>query len=208
MELRGRETLFASLVLAFLILLVSHLAWGNLTSHPELAPGVLWVAFVFAGTLGLGRSLHRERDRGTWEALALLPVDWGLIYLAKVATNLLLLLLLQAITIPAYGLLFDHNLLPYLPRLAPLFVLGALGLSAAGTLLAAASAYGHARELLLPVLLLPLLVPLLMMTLQATQKVLAGAPSSLLANETLLLVAFDAIFLAVGWLTFDYLLGE
>lgn len=207
-ESRGREMLAGGLILALLTVVVANLAWGDLRERPAVAAGVLWIAIVFAGTLTLSRSLHRERDQGTWEALALLPVDRGVVYFAKVATNFLVLLLIEALTLPLYSLFFHYDLLTPLPKLVPIFLLGTLGFSAAGTLLAALSSHARAREILLPILLFPLLLPLLMMTLQATERLLSGAPSSALTAEHELLAAFDAIYLAIGWLTFDHILGE
>lgn len=207
-ETRGREMLSGGLLLAFLTLVLGHLAWNQIPDPALVAPGVLWIAFAFAGTLTLSRSLHREKDRGTWEALALLPVDWGTVFLVKATANALALLFIEAVCLPLYALLFDADLLTPLAKLVPILLLGTIGLSAAGTMLAALSSHARAREILLPILLFPLLLPLLMMTLQATEKILRGLPSSALLSEHLLLIAFDAIFLAIGWLTFDYVLSE
>lgn len=207
-EVRSREMVTGGLLLTFLVLVLSHLAWGGAAPAAQIVPGVLWIALAFAGTLSLSRSLHRERDRGTWEALALLPVDRGAIFLAKTVANFLALLLVQAAAIPLLALLFDVDLLTPLGPLVPVLALGALGFSASGTLLAATTSHTRARETLLPILLFPLLVPLLMMAVQATQRVLLGATLGDVAGELQLLLAFDTIFLAIGWLGFDYLLGE
>jgi heme exporter protein B len=207
-EVRGREMFTGGLLLAVLTLVIGHLAWGGIEDPRIAAPGVLWISFAFASTITLSRSLHRERDRGTWEGLALLPVDWGQIFLAKALANTLVLLVVEGVAVALYAVLFNGDLLTPLAKLVPILVLGTLGFSAAGTLLAALSSHGRAREILLPVLLFPLLLPLLMMAIQATDKVLHGAPSSQLVGEHVLLLAFDAIYLAIGWLTFDYVLGE
>lgn len=206
-EARSRELLIGGVVLVLLILVVADLAWGD--APPEVvAPGILWVALAFAGTLSVSRSMHRERDRGTWEALAVLPVDWGTIYFAKATANFLILFLLEAFTLGLFGFLFDYGLGASLPGLAVVLLLGTAGFSGAGTLLAAASTHGRAREILLPVLLFPLLIPLLMMGVQATERILDGAAITDVAAELQLLLAFDTMFLAIGWLTFDYILGE
>lgn len=196
------------LLLGFLTLVIGNLAFSRVADRPATAAGVLWISFAFAGTLTLSRSLHRERDRGTWEALALLPIDWGLVYLVKVAANVVVLLVIEAITLPLYALLFGSDLLEPLFKLIPILVLGTIGLASAGTFLAALSSHGRAREILLPILLFPLLVPVLMMAMQGTQKAIAGLPSSDFVAEHVLLFAFDAIFLAIGWLTFDYVLSD
>lgn len=207
-EARSREMVSGSLVLTFLILFLASLAWGDALPAPDLAAGVLWIAVTFGGTLSLSRSVHRERDSGTWEALALLPVDWGLIYLAKVAVNLVVLCLVEAFALVSLALFFEFPVTSVLADLIPVLVLAPIGFAACGTLLAAVSAHGRAREILLPILLFPFLVPLLMMETQATMRVLAGASWLDVASELQLLVALDAIFLAIGWLTFDYLLSD
>lgn len=208
MEARSREMLGGGLFLAFVTLLLGNLAWSHLDDLALTAPGVLWISFAFAGSLIVSRSLHRERDRGTWEALGLLPVDWGVVYLVKATANILVLLVVEAIALPLFAILFGADLFTPLPKLIPLLLLGTVGLAAAGTLAAALSSHTRSREILLPILLFPLLVPLLMMSMQATEKVLRGLPSSAALSEHLILVAFDAIFLAIGWLTFDYVLSE
>lgn len=206
-EARSRELLTGGLLLVLLVLVLSNLAWGDGPAD-VVAAGVLWIALVFGGTLSVSRSLHRERDRGTWEALALLPVDWGTLFLAKAAANLVVLVVLAAAALPLYALLFDFDLAPSIARLAVVLLLGLIGFSAAATFLATASAHGRAREILLPLLLFPLLIPLLMMGVQATRRVLDGATLGHVASELQLLAAFDIMFLALGWLMFDHLLGE
>jgi heme exporter protein B len=207
-EARSREMTTGALLLGLLVLVLGSLAWSDRMAPATLAPGLLWLALVFAGTLSLSRSLHRERDRGTCDLLALLPVDPGIVFLAKAAANLIVLLIVLALALPLFAALHDYDMATPLPRLGLVFLLGATGFSAAGTLLAAASAHGRARETLLPILLFPLLVPLLMMTLQGTQRVLEGASLADVAPELQVLLAFDIIYLAIGWLTFDRLLGD
>lgn len=207
-EWRRRELIAGGLVLAFLVLLVGNLAWGALGSTAEVAPGVLWVAFVFAAVLTLGRSIHAEHDRGTWDALAVLPVDWGTLFFSKTTANFIVLLLVEAATFVGYGLLFRADLWPLVPALLPSVLLGSLGIVAAGTLLSGVAAHGRNREILLPVLLVPVLFPVLMMTIQATQKVLLGLPWQRTVSELELLAAFDAIFLSIGWLTFEHVVGD
>lgn len=207
-EWRRRELVAGGLVLAFLVLLVGNLAWGELGNTPEVAPGVLWVAFVFAAVLTLGRSVHAEHDRGTWDALAVLPVEWGTIFFAKTTANLIVLAVVEAAAFAGYGILFRTDLWPAVPALAPTVILGSLGIVAAGTLLSGVAAHGRNREILLPILLVPALFPVLMMTVQATQKVLLGLPWQQTLDELELLAAFDAIFLTIGWLTFDHVVGD
>ena len=167
----------------------------------SVAPGVLWVAFTFAGVLALGRAFAREQDRGTLEGLLLAPVDRGAIYLAKLLASLTFMLIVEAASLPAYVGLFNLELdwLAFLPVVG----FGTLGLAAVGTLLAAMSANTRAREVMLPLLLFPLVVPLLIATVKATAQALGGPAEE--GHPWLgLLVAFDAIFIAVSLLVFDF----
>jgi heme exporter protein B len=207
-EARRRELLSGGLVLAFLVLLVGNLAWGRLQARELVAPGVLWVAVVFAAILLIGRSIQSEHDRGTWDALAAMPVDWSSIFFAKTIANLIVLLVVEAAALAAYALLFSQAWGPALAPLALVMGLGSLGLVAAGTLLSAVAAHGRNREILLPVLLIPLLFPLLMMCIQATERLLLGLPVARYASELQLLLAFDAIYLALGWLMFEHVVGD
>jgi heme exporter protein B len=190
------------------VLLVGNLAWSGLPDAAVVAPGVLWVAFVFAAILMMGRSVHGEHDRGTWDALAVLPVEWGTIFLAKTLANLVVLFIVEAAALAVYGLLFEQGIGSSVFALLPVLVLGSVGLVAAGTLFAGVAAHGRNREILLPILLIPALFPVLMMAVQATQKVLLGLPWQQTLRELELLVAFDAIFIAVGWLTFEHVVGD
>lgn len=137
-----------------------------------------------------------------------MPVDHGLVFIAKALANAFVLIALAAITWPAYALLFGHDLIPFLAPLSLVIVLGVIGFAAAGTLLSFVGGHGRGREVLLPVLLFPILIPWLMMTIQATQRILEGATLWNVASELQLLAAYDTIFLVLGWLVADYLLGE
>ena len=207
-EWRRRELLSGGLVLAFLVLLVGNLAWGDLEPASAAAPGVLWVAVVFAAVLTLGRSVHAEHDRGTWDALAVLPLEWSTIFFAKATANAIVLLLIEAAALAAYALLFGQDVTGMVAGLAPVFALGTIGVVAAGTLLSAVAAHGRNREILLPLLLVPLLLPVLMMAILATQKIFDGQAWQRFVPELELLLAFDAIYLTLGWLMFEHVVGD
>ena len=154
----------------------------------------------------LGRAFLTERDHDCWEGLLLSPGDKSAIYLGKLAGNLLLMLLVEAIMLVLFGVFFNLDVGRHLPALAGVVVLGTVGFAAVGTLFAAMTAQVRARELLFPVLLLPVLVPVLLGSVKATEAVLAGEGLGGVTHWLKLLAAADAVYVAVGVLTFDAIL--
>src|SRR5512142_842773 len=134
-ELRSRELLAAMLVFALLVVLIFNFA---IELQPALrltiTPGVLWVTFAFAGTLGLNRSMAMEKDRGCLDGLLLAPVDRSAIYFGKVVSNLVFMMIVEIIVLPVYGLLYNQNL--FQPGLLLTIILGSIGYTVVGTLLA------------------------------------------------------------------------
>lgn len=204
LELRRRELLGTMGLFTLLVLVVLTFALDLTTeAAAAIAPGALWVAYLLAGMLGLGRAIALEREWGTLDGLRLAPLDGGTLYLTKVLGNLLFMLLVEAASLPIAAAVFG---LPVL-RLAllPVLLLGTLGFAAVGTLFATMAAHTRAREVLLPVLLLPVAVPVVIAGVQATSGVLDGRGVGPWLN---VLVAFDAIVLVVAYLTFDAVLEE
>jgi heme exporter protein B len=205
-EWRGREIISATLVFSLLVIVIFNFTFQmRRIDLPSLAPGMLWVAFTFAGTLGLNRSFAVEKDRGSLEGLMLAPVDRSAIYLGKMLANLLLMLLSEAILLPLFGVLFN---MPFarLAAVVPVVLLGTVGFVAVGTLLAAVAIHTRAREVMLPVLLFPTLIPVIIAAVQATGDVLRGDALSALTPELTVLVAYDAILFVVAWLSFEYVI--
>ena len=205
-ELRSRELFGGMLVFSLLTIITFNFAF-DLTGI-EQAPsgaGALWVAFSFAGMLGLGRSVALERDRGSFDGLLLCPVDRGVLYLGKLAGNVLFIVVVEAITVPIFGALFG------LPVLRPLLLLalalGTLGFAAVGTLFAVMAANTRARDVMLPVLLFPISLPVVIGTVRAMTLVLTGKTADVAAWLNLL-GAYDAIFLAASYLVFDRVVEE
>ncbi len=207
MEMRSRETLPLMAVFGLITLVVFTFTFDLRTGNAALlAPGTLWVAFFFAGLLGLGRSFAREVERGSLEGLRATPVDPGALYLAKVLGNLLFVTLLQAVLLPLITILFAVPV-TYLP-LATILPLGALGFSAVGTTLAAMAVHTRAREALLPILLLPILVPVIIATVRGTALALDGAGWAQIAPWANLLLGFDVLYLTLSFLTFHLVIEE
>ena len=208
-ELRTKETLSSFLLLGMLILLVLSFAFDPASEmRAAAAPGVLWVAVIFAGTLAINRSLLHERENDCLQGLLLAPLDRGTIYLAKTAANVLFMLAAEVIVVPLFVIFFNLDMAATLLRLAPVLLLGTLGFAAIGTLFAAVSMRTRAREVMLPLVMLPLATPLIIAAIQASTDLLAGRAMSEVAHYLNLLGAFDVVFLVVGWLTFEYAVEE
>src|SRR5256885_7124842 len=148
-EARARETVLAGAVFALLVLVIFNFAFDlRVESVAAVAPGVLWVTVTFAGQLSLGRAFNRERDKQTLDGLLLAPIDRSALYLAKVVTSVVSMLVVEVVALPVFIALF--NLVVNLPLLIVALVLGTLGLAGVGTLFAAISAHTRAREVMLP----------------------------------------------------------
>jgi heme exporter protein B len=208
-ELRGRETVLAGAVFALLVLVIFNFAFDlRVENVAEVAPGVLWVTVTFAGVLSLGRAFARERDRRTLDGLLLAPVDRSVLYLAKVAASFFAMLVVQLVAVPAFIALFNVSVV--LPLLALGLLLGTLGLAGVGTLFAAIAAHTRAREVLLPLLLFPIQVPVILATVKTTGAAIRvpGTEPPEIGQWLGLLVAFDALFLALSTLLFEYAIEE
>lgn len=208
-ELRTKETISSLLMLGLLTLLILSFAFDPTSElRHAAAPGVLWVALIFAGVLGINRSLVRESDNECLQGLLLSPLDRGTIYLAKVVGNFVVILAANCVVVPVFILFFNLPFGTTILRLLPVLLLGLLGFSAIGTLFAAVSLRTRAREVMLPLLMLPLATPLLLASVESSEVLLRGDPVGAAANWLNLLAAFDVIFLVVGWLSFEYVVEE
>lgn len=206
-ELRSKETLSSLLVFSLMIVVVFNFAFElRVENVRQIAPGVLWVAFTFAGILALNRSFVVEREDGCIEGLRLTPVDRGVLYLGKFLGNTLFLLVTEACILPIFAVLFDVSILS--PVLWLIVVLGTGGFVSVGTLFAAMAVNTRAREAMLPLLLFPIAVPVLIAATKATGQVLDGQSLTEVYSWLRLLLAFDIIFIVIAWLGFEYVLEE
>ncbi|MBI1815328.1 MAG: heme exporter protein CcmB [Deltaproteobacteria bacterium] len=208
-EFRTKETLASLLMLGLLTLLILSFAFDPMSElRGEAAPAVLWVVVIFAGVLGINRSFLTERENECLHGLLLAPVDRGTIYLAKVAGNVLFMVAAQLIVGPIFVLFFNLPLTLALLRLAAVVLLGLIGFAAVGSLFAAIAVRTRAREVMLPLLLLPLAVPVLIAGVKASDRILAGKTLGDVSQWLHLLLGFDLVFLVVGWLLFEYAVEE
>jgi heme exporter protein B len=206
-EFHTREMIGAMLVFSLLVLLVFSFALdlrGALAR--AAAPGVLWAAVLFAGTLELSRSLMKEQQTGCIDGLVLAPVDRSAVFFGKALGNLIFIMVVEVILLPLFAALFDVPLLR--GGVFVVMLLGTVGYAAEGTLLAAIAVNTRAREVMLPVLLLPLAFPTLIAAVQATAGVVEGATLAQVGGWIRLLVIYDLIIVAVSVLTFGYVVGE
>jgi len=207
-EWRTRESLASVFVLGVLLVIVLAVAHDPTSeAAPALVPAVMWVSFVFTGIVGIQRGFLLERENDCLAGLLSAPLDPADIYAGKLAANVVLLAVTQAVVVPLAGIFLHADLWPVLPGLLVVLLLGNVGFAALATLFGALAARTRARETLMPVLLLPLLVPLLIGAVQATQAVLAGGLGA--AREAVaVLIAFDVIFAVAGWLLFAYVVRD
>jgi len=206
-ERRSKETLNSLLFFSLALLFVFQFTLGpDRERLAAVLPGVLWLGFILSGVLGLGRTFMVERDNDCWEALLLAPGDKSAVYVGKLAASLALMLVVEAIVLALFTVFFNVDLGPALPGLALVIVLGTLGIAAVGALFAAMTSQVRARELLFPVLLLPVLVPVLLGTVKATEALLLREPLASVAHWWQLLVAADVVYIVIGLLTFDVIL--
>ncbi len=206
-ELRSKELLNAMVVFSLLVILIFNFALElDPATRRTAAPGVLWVTFVFAGTLGFNRSLAQEKDRGSLDGLLLAPVDRSALYFGKAAGNLLFMTIVEAILLPVSAVLFDLPLLH--PLLLLVVVLGTVGYAAVGTLLASMAVHTRGRDVMLPILLFPVALPLLMAAVRASSAILAASGWEEIAPWLSLLVVYDVIFIAIALMVFEQLVED
>jgi len=206
-ELRSRELLSAMLVFALLVILIFNFALElDVKTRANVTSGVLWVAFTFAGTLGLNRSMAIEKDRGCLDGLLLAPVDRSAIYFGKVLSNLAFMLIVEAIVLPVYSVLYNTNLFD--PGLIAVILLGSIGYVAVGTLLASMAVQTRTRDVLLPILLFPVVIPVIIAAVKASGGFLQGAEIADILPWLNILIVYDVIFIAISFMVFDHVVEE
>ncbi len=209
-ELRSKQALMGSLVLAVLILFTFRITFSLMDEKPDsesLAPGVIWSAVIFAGLGLVGSSFNKEVDRHTLEGLWMAPLSRAHLFGGKLAGNLVLLYLVEGIIVLAFAALFSPD--PFAgqgPRLVAILVLGGLGFAAIGTLMAAMTSRVPGSWVLLPLLVVPLLIKtVLEMAVAATTYLIEG-DLGLFNGALSLLLLYDIIFVLAGLRLAEYAL--
>ncbi len=209
LEFRTRTAFVSALVFTALVLAIFNFARDpSAVAAVDLAPGILWITFCFAGLLGLNRAFALEKENRTLDGLMLTPASRTALYLGKLAANLVFVGLVEAVALPLFALFFNVPLLPVLAPLLAVVALATLGFVALGTLLSSIAVNTRFAELMLPVLMLPFLVPPITSAVQVTARLFAGRPVAEMAAWVKLLVGYDVVVLVVAVLVFDYTLDE
>ena len=208
-EFRTRSAFVSALVFALLGIVIFNFAWDpTAVAAVDLAPGVLWVIFTFAGLLGLHRSFAVEQADHAMDGLLGAPIGRESIVLGKALANLVFVLGVQAVAIPAVALFYNLPLDGGMLAIAGIAVLAAIGLVAVGTLFSAMAVNTRLAELLLPMLALPFFVPIVIPAAQATAKLLVGRPPGEALSWLKLLLAFDIVFVAGCIVLFPFMFEE
>lgn len=208
-ELRGRQIAGSTLFFATLVLLLFGFALGpDARRLADAAPGLLWLAIVFGSLLTVARLHQLEAEDGALEELARYPIERHAIYLGKLLSGLAAILVLGGVLLPVVGILYGIDLVAAWLPLGATLLLGAIGLAAVGTFYAGVTVRMQAREVMLPLLMLPVVAPLLLATVKATSAALAGNPLGDLAAWLQLLLVFDVVMVAAGAATYGQLLEE
>jgi len=207
-EWRTREIFSSMFIFTLLVIVIFNFAIDPGTDPQAILPGALWIAFTFAGVLGLNRSFILERENEAFQGLLLCPVDRGAIYLGKMLGSLLFMSFVEILAVPIFMIFFNLNLSGLLPGLGLVIVLSTIGFISVGTLFSAMSVNTKTREVMLPILLFPVVVPVIIGAVRATDRILAQKPLSDVIPWLNLLMAFDVIFLVASFLTFEFVVEE
>jgi heme exporter protein B len=209
-ELRTLESVPAMSLFAVTTFVVFHFALNRNVVEGDLAAGILWVTLLFAAILGVNRLFVADAEEGGFDGFLLAPVDRSAMLLAKALTLLLYLLVLELVAVPAFALLLlGPSLGQALPGLLWPLLLGDVGVAVIGTLVAALAVRTRARDLLGPLLALPLLVPIVIGGARASSPVLASAHHGGPAARWLLTLGlYDLLFGLIAYALFDFLVED
>jgi heme exporter protein B len=208
-ELRSKEVLISMCFFAFLVLIIFNFAFfTGIGEVKGILSGMLWVAFIFSGLFGLNQTFGAEKDRGSLQGLLLCPVSRATVYVGKVVGNFLFMLIMEALILALFVILFRVNLLGALMPLSLVVLLGTFGFVSVGTIFSAMSVSAKAREILLGIILFPIVVPLIIASVKATERIFEGQSFSEIYGWLKILIAFDLIFFLVSYWAFEFVVEE
>ncbi len=208
-EIRTKEVLLSMCFFAFLVLIIFNFAFFTGSGEDRgLLSGMLWVAFLFAGLLGLNQTFGTEKDRGSLSGLLLCPVNRAVIYVGKVISSLCFMGIMEVLILILFAIFFRVHLLPVLPSLGLVILLGTLGFVFAGAMFSAMSVNAKAREMVLSVILFPIIVPLIIAAVKATALVFDGKTLADISGWLRILIAFDLIFFLLSYAMFGFIVEE
>jgi heme exporter protein B len=210
LELRTRQSVVAMVLFSLTVFVLFHFGLDRDTVEGDLASGVLWVTILLAAVLGVNRLFAAERDGGALDGVLLAPIDRTSIYVAKAVTLFLYLVVLELVAVPAFAvLLLGPGLGGAFPELLAIAALADLGLAAVGALVAGIAAEARARDLVVPLMLLPLTVPVLIAAANATKPLLEPVSRAEdLAKWLGFMGLFDMVFVLLSVAVFDFLMED
>lgn len=207
LEIRSRDLLVSVLVFGLVVLIVFNFALNVTPQRVTLvAPGILWVAFAFAGVLAMNRAFVREKEQGGLDGLLLTPVSREVIFVGKAAASFLFMILVEAVLLPIFAGLLNFSAISF--TLVLTIVLATLGFALVGTLFSAIAVQTRSREILLPVLFFPVILPVIIGAVEATKRSIGGETAVGVGHWLPLLGAFDALFLVICPWAFSIVVEE
>jgi len=209
MELRSKDILLSMLVFSLIVVAVFNFIFDPGSEQMRTtAPGIMWVAIIFAGNLGLSRSFAREHDNALMQGLLLCPVERSNIFLAKLIGNVIFISIVVAISLPVMIVLFGIDVSQVLGLLILILLLGIIGFAGVGTLFSTISANTKSREVMLPILLFPVAIPIILSATKSTTYLLNGTNTENVWSWIKILIAFDLIFTVICFLLYEYVVEE
>jgi heme exporter protein B len=209
LELRTKDSLNAMLFFGIVVLVVFNFALvPTPDSVREVAPGVLWVAFVFSGTLGLNRMFASEKENSCLQGMLMVPMDRGIIYLGKMLAAAVFMFIAEAVIFVFSLIFFNLTVWSEIPWLILVFFIGTLGFTAVGTILSAIAVNTRMREVLLPLILFPVVLPILVNAVDATGVILNAGDYADLKLPLTIMSAFTIVFGTLAYLLFDFVLED
>lgn len=209
MEARSKELFFSIALFSLLMIVVINFSFDTARIRPEqLGAGIVWITFLFAGMVGLGRTFSSEKQEGTLEGLLLLPLERTQLYLGKTLVNLIFMLAVEIAAVPLFIILLDIPILENLGPFTLVLLLGTIGFVFTATLFSAVSFNTRLKEVMLPLLIIPLIIPVLISAVKATHLIFIGGADSSLTQLLGTLLLFDLSFSALSLLLFEFVVTE
>ena len=208
-ECRSPQAFLTTVFFALLILVIFNFAFdpGSQATR-EATPGILWVSLLFPGIIQLNRSFQAEMEEGTLYGLILSPIDRGLLYFGKLLANWSFLVVVDLFVLVAFVIFYNFSFSVQMLWVVLMIVLASVGFTAVGTVFAAMLSSIRTREVLLPILLFPIIIPIILAAVNGTQEVLILEEVQFLSRWLQLLIAFDVIYVAAGFVLFDYVVAD
>jgi len=209
MEFRSKESILAMWIFSLLIFVIFNFTFEvSRLVMLEIAPGLLWVAFVFSGMFGLNHSFSLEKENGNLRAMALMPVDGGQIYLGKFLSVTIIMLMFEALIFPIFIIFYDLQLSVGMFMLIPVLLAGTIGFTSLGTILSAVAVHTSNQQILLSLLLWPLVSPIIIWSVTLTGMILSGEMTGAFYPLLIRVATFDVIFFTLSYMLFDFILED